>query len=83
MLSNRCIVLSILLSSYLLPPPLPPSHVPSEMVLNIGRGDILEAGKEPKGTFEQFCEMASTTDGQVTTAQISKFISDSIYVAKR
>jgi hypothetical protein len=38
------------------------------MVLNISRGDILEAGKEPKGTFEQFCEMASTTDGQVVIA---------------
>lgn len=39
------------------------------MVVNIGRGDILEAGKEPKGSFEHFCELASTTDGQVMIAQ--------------
>ena len=38
----------------------------SDMVLSIGRGDILEAGKEPTGTFLEFCELAKYSEEKVS-----------------
>ena len=43
------------------------------MVLNIGRRDVLDAGKEPEGSFEYFCQLARPADGQVRAPLVQRY----------
>lgn len=49
-----------------------------EMMLNIGRRDVLDAGKEPEGSFEYFCQLARPADGQVRALLVLDIIKTSV-----
>ena len=51
-----------------------------DMVVSIGRADVLAAGEEPEGSLEYFCDLAATTDGTTpwtveADMQLADFIS--------